>query len=244
MPGPCWWRQPGRRAKRLARCAPSSCGSVPSEDTRLPPWRLPDKLAVILLASADQGNRVPLAAAGAGGPQGQVHGVAGWAAHTQGKQAWARAHAYHVKDLRDREIEVARQAECAYEHAVKNWQPARPTPGRTGAAKEAATIRLRGGLHLQAPLFAARPTRARGGIPDRTQGSLAHLQIRCSAAEKNLGRSLLGKCRRTTLPRPTVHQGNGARRPGTRRESRLGLSRPIGLARLAQSAPPPGHGEA
>ena len=47
------------------------------------------------------------------------------------------SHAYHVKDLRDREIEVARQAERAYEHAVKNWQPARPTPGRTGAAKEA-----------------------------------------------------------------------------------------------------------
>ncbi len=46
------------------------------------------------------------------------------------------SHAYHVKELRDREIEVARQAERAYEHAVKNWQPRGPAKGRTGAAKE------------------------------------------------------------------------------------------------------------
>jgi transposase len=47
------------------------------------------------------------------------------------------AYAYNVKDLRDREIEVARQAERAYEHAIGNWQPTRPKPGRTDAAKEA-----------------------------------------------------------------------------------------------------------
>ena len=46
------------------------------------------------------------------------------------------SHAYHVKELRDREIEIARQAERAYEHAVRNWQPSRPVKGRTGAAKE------------------------------------------------------------------------------------------------------------
>jgi transposase len=46
------------------------------------------------------------------------------------------SHAYHVKELRDREIEVARQAERAYEHAVRNWQPRGPGEGRTGAAKE------------------------------------------------------------------------------------------------------------
>lgn len=46
------------------------------------------------------------------------------------------SHAYHVKELRDREIEVARQAERAYEHAVRNWQPRGPGKGRTGAARE------------------------------------------------------------------------------------------------------------
>jgi transposase len=42
-----------------------------------------------LLAPAEQGNRLPLAAPGAGGPQGQIHGAAGWTAHAQGKHAWA-----------------------------------------------------------------------------------------------------------------------------------------------------------
>lgn len=46
------------------------------------------------------------------------------------------AYAYNVKALRDREIDVARQAERLYEHAVSHWQPARPKAGRTGAAKE------------------------------------------------------------------------------------------------------------
>lgn len=46
------------------------------------------------------------------------------------------SHDYHVKELRDREIEVAQQAERAYEHAVRNWQPRGPGKGRTGAAKE------------------------------------------------------------------------------------------------------------
>jgi hypothetical protein len=54
------------------------------------------------------------------------------------------AYAYNVKELRDREIELVRQAERAYEHFVGQWQPRRPAapravagPGRTGAAKEA-----------------------------------------------------------------------------------------------------------
>ena len=46
------------------------------------------------------------------------------------------AYAYNVKALRDREIEIARHAECAYEHFVKHWQPHRPSARRTGAAKE------------------------------------------------------------------------------------------------------------
>jgi transposase len=46
------------------------------------------------------------------------------------------AYAYNVKELRERETEVARQAERAYEHFVSQWQTRRPPVRRTGAAKE------------------------------------------------------------------------------------------------------------
>ena len=46
------------------------------------------------------------------------------------------AYAYNVKELRNREIGVARRAEHVYEHAVSHWQQTRPKRGRTGAAKE------------------------------------------------------------------------------------------------------------
>jgi transposase len=46
------------------------------------------------------------------------------------------AYAYNVKELRDREIDVARRAEHAYEHFVSQWQPRRPRARRTGAAAE------------------------------------------------------------------------------------------------------------
>jgi hypothetical protein len=44
--------------------------------------------------------------------------------------------AHNVKALRERETEVPRQAERAYEHFVSQWQTRRPAIGRTGAAKE------------------------------------------------------------------------------------------------------------
>lgn len=46
------------------------------------------------------------------------------------------AYAYNVKELRDREIDIARHAEHAYEHFVSQWQPRRPRARRTGAATE------------------------------------------------------------------------------------------------------------
>jgi len=48
------------------------------------------------------------------------------------------AYAYNVKQLRDREIDLARHAEHAYERFVQHWQPRRRTgrTGRTGAANE------------------------------------------------------------------------------------------------------------
>jgi transposase len=46
------------------------------------------------------------------------------------------AYAYNVRELRQREIEVARQAERAYEHFVSQWKTRRSGAQRTGAAKE------------------------------------------------------------------------------------------------------------
>lgn len=46
------------------------------------------------------------------------------------------SHAYHVKDLRDREMKLAEQAEAAYEHFVAQWT-ARPKGGLRGRLKPA-----------------------------------------------------------------------------------------------------------
>ena len=46
------------------------------------------------------------------------------------------AYAYNVKELRDREIELARHAEQAYERFVSQWQRHGNPKRRTGAAKE------------------------------------------------------------------------------------------------------------
>jgi transposase len=45
-------------------------------------------------------------------------------------------YAYNVKELRNREIDIARQAEHAYETFVCGWQRRRPEKRRTGAATE------------------------------------------------------------------------------------------------------------
>ena len=47
------------------------------------------------------------------------------------------AYAYNVKELRDREIDVACQAERAYEQFVSQRQPRCPAKRRTDAANEA-----------------------------------------------------------------------------------------------------------
>lgn len=46
------------------------------------------------------------------------------------------AYAYNIKQLRDREIEVARHAEQAYERFVRHWQPRHQGKRRTDAANE------------------------------------------------------------------------------------------------------------
>jgi transposase len=46
------------------------------------------------------------------------------------------AYAYNIKELRDREIELARHAEQAYERFVSQWQRRGNARRCTGAAKE------------------------------------------------------------------------------------------------------------
>lgn len=46
------------------------------------------------------------------------------------------AYAYNIKELRDREIELARHAEQAYERFVSQWQRRGNSARRTGAANE------------------------------------------------------------------------------------------------------------
>lgn len=48
---------------------------------------------------------------------------------------------YNVKELRDREIDVARHAEQAYEQFVRGWQRCAPAKRRTGAANGGATMK-------------------------------------------------------------------------------------------------------
>lgn len=73
--------------------------------------------------------------AGAGRQQAPLDAAAaGMPARKGGKRGIA--YVYNVKELRDREIDIARTAESVYERFVSHWQPRRPTAGRTGAAKE------------------------------------------------------------------------------------------------------------
>jgi hypothetical protein len=46
------------------------------------------------------------------------------------------AYAYNIKELRDREIELARHAEQAYERFVSQWQRRGNAKRRAGAASE------------------------------------------------------------------------------------------------------------
>jgi hypothetical protein len=46
------------------------------------------------------------------------------------------AYAYNIKELRDREIELARHTEQAYEQFVSQWQRRGSSVRRTGAANE------------------------------------------------------------------------------------------------------------
>ena len=81
-----------------------------------------------------------MGAAGPGGEQDTRNGVAGRSTGQERQQARS-TYIYNVKELRDREIDVARHAEQVYEQFVRGWQRRAPTKRRTGAAHEGATMK-------------------------------------------------------------------------------------------------------
>ena len=86
-----------------------------------------------MLAPADQKHRLPM---GAPGPNKlrSMELQAGQTARKGNKRG--AAYAYNIKELRDREIELARHAEHAYERFVRQWQRRGNAKRRKGAASE------------------------------------------------------------------------------------------------------------
>ena len=76
-----------------------------------------------------------MGASRAGRPQDTRDAATGWTAREKGNKRGA-AYAYNIKELRNREIDVARHAEHAYEQFVSRWQRRGPSKRRTGAANE------------------------------------------------------------------------------------------------------------
>ena len=114
-------------------------------------------MAVLGLAPADQGGRLPLGPAGLGGPERSAAFELQAGRPTKKGNKRGPAYAYNVKELRDREKAVAEQAERAYEQLVAGW--------RRPAGQEAHGRRKRGRaivtgeparLPAAAPLFATR----------------------------------------------------------------------------------------
>jgi transposase len=70
------------------------------------------------------------------------------------------AYAYNIKELRNREIDVARHAEHAYEQFVSRWQPRGPGKRRTGAANEERRYGRAAGLTSSIPTLCHAVTRA------------------------------------------------------------------------------------
>ena len=120
------------------------------------------KLAVLVLAPADQGGRLSLGATGPGGAARSGP----WSCRPAGRRRRATSaaptYAYNVKELRDREKAIAEQAERAYEHFVASWRP-KPGKKRTGAASAAgsSTMRRPGGARSRRPALRHAVARAR-----------------------------------------------------------------------------------
>lgn len=135
MPVPCWSRRPGRHPKHRGPYARSFCVSAPAVAIRSQRWPSPASWPVLcwhlLTKEADYqwarpalvANKVRAMELQAGQP-------------TRKGNKRGPAYAYNVKQLRDHEIEVARQAEHVYEQFVSGWQPRRSGKRRTGAANE------------------------------------------------------------------------------------------------------------
>lgn len=57
--------------------------------------------------------------------QAARYGTAGRKAAKEGNTP-GPSHAYHVKELRNQEMQIARQAQKGYEHFVEAWRPRPP----------------------------------------------------------------------------------------------------------------------
>lgn len=136
----CSSKQPRLRPRRRVRRVLSSCasGSSPSPDCGRP-HRAQARHAV--LPPADQGDRQP------NGPDGRWSATqrsmelqAGEPARKDDKRA---AHAYNIKELRHREIELARNAQQACERFVSRWQRRGKATRCTDAARKERCRRWR-----------------------------------------------------------------------------------------------------
>ena len=129
----CLWKQPERHPRRRDRCVRSFCAFAPAAAIKCS-RRDRTQTGRAVLASADQGSRLSWAGALVATKLRAMELQAGQAARKGNKPG--AAHAYNVKELRNREIAIARHAEQAYETFVRNWQPRGPAKRRTGAANE------------------------------------------------------------------------------------------------------------
>ena len=94
------------------------------------------KLAVLCWHMLTKGEDYLWARPGTRGQQAARHGAAGRQAAREGEPA-RPAYAYNVKALRNREIDLARQAERSYERLVGAWRPRKPRDGTRGRLKPA-----------------------------------------------------------------------------------------------------------
>ena len=122
MRAPCWSMRLGRRPTRPVRCMPFLCASVPGAAIKSPRWPW---LASSLCSAGIYCRRVRI-----------INGhVRRWSPtkparcsfQPESRNASRRgpAYAYNIKELRDREMLIAAQAERSYERFVAEWKSRR-----------------------------------------------------------------------------------------------------------------------
>ncbi len=154
MPAPCLSKRPGRRRKHLAHCMPSSFEFEPgvgisaavavARKLAVLVWHMLTKERDYLWARPSLvAHKVRSMELQAGKPQ---------------KKGNSRGptYAYHVKELRHQEMNIARKAQRATSASSAPGARARPKQGRAGASIRQGLNRLPGGASADAPRFATR----------------------------------------------------------------------------------------